>query len=278
MRGAEYLSLDTLRDIWERLSDWTHKQVAAGTPLNELLETFEQRSEQFFSTTQKLAELMLASQFAAGKLSYGELPCGFDEDGPTSLDAETRQTYKAWDQANEQVDRIDRLFLHRMQFAIDTLDADDRARSDRLLATLNAMRQHCLLPLRELHLQQFGLHRGVSWSQDGNAPREILEIANAYQRSTDAALRGLVKALDNIDDPTAGDQRQTLGDAIIDRWGKLPDASVTIAADQLLGYCDSLLNEFWYLYFRLLGELCGLCLRQEKEQGITSLRITFGRP
>lgn len=165
-----------------------------------------------------------------------------------------------------------------MHFAIDTLESDDRTRSDRLLAALNAIRQHCLLPLRELHLQRYGLYQGVAWSQDRNASREILEIAAACRQSTNAALRGLVTALGNIDDPTVSGTPQTLGNALIQRWGKLPDPTVTIDGEDLLGFCDSLLNEFWYLYFRLLGELCGLCLRQEREHGIASLRITFGQP
>ena len=37
MRGAEYLTLDVLRALWQRLVDWTRAQLETGTDLSALL-------------------------------------------------------------------------------------------------------------------------------------------------------------------------------------------------------------------------------------------------
>ena len=88
-------------------------------------------------------------------------------------------------------------------------------------------------------------------------------------------MRGFVNGLGNITNPADTERSESFGDAIARRWGSLPAVSTEIDAESLLGFCDSLLKEFWYLYFRLLGELCSMCLRQESSNEVVSLRISF---
>jgi len=254
--------------------DWQASIDKLGT----LLQVYEQRNDLFFSTQSKLTQLTMADRLLTNDLGYGKLECGFDEGGDGDLATETRETAAAIEQVSWKLDSIDRLFLHRMRFAIDSLPENERTRAEQLLAALNSIRQHCSQPLQDLRQQQYALVGAWNWSQQQSLPDQVLAWLNVCRNSTDATLRGFINGLSNIANPADAERDETFGDAIARRWGKLPPVSTEIDADSLLGSCESLQNEFWYLYLRLLGELCSICLRQESSNGIVSLRISFAPP
>lgn len=245
--------------------------------LSELATEFEQRAGRYFERLDRLAARSLQGQMARHQMRddalFGDGDPHNGADPGTLIKAAEREL----DESQALLDRVDRLFLHRMHFAIESLGPADRARSDQLLGALNGLRRHCLAPLRDLRCQQVGLAQGNHWRQHGGAPRQLRDLVEGYRQRTDTALRVLLQATDSIDDPTA-DAARKFGDTLRQRCGHLPDRSVAVDGADLLAYCDQLLNQFWYLYFRLLGELCGLCLGQEQRHGIVPLRITFGQP
>lgn len=56
MRGAEYLSIDTLSAIWKRLKDWTEEQIKALGSLSTVLDTYTPRWSRVGRVTLHLAE------------------------------------------------------------------------------------------------------------------------------------------------------------------------------------------------------------------------------
>jgi len=251
--------------------DWQASIDKLGT----LLETYEQRNDRFFAAQDKLTQLTMAGRLVANGLYYGRLECGFDEDGDGDLGIETRDTITSIGEVSWKLDSLDRLFLHRMRFAIDSLPADQRQRAEQLLASLNNIRQHCSEPLQDLRQQRYALVGAWDWAQQQPQPDGAEGWLKTCRSATDGTLRGFVNGLGSITNPADPERSESFGDAIARRWGSLPAVSTEIDAESLLGFCDSLLKEFWYLYFRLLGELCSMCLRQESSNEVVSLRISF---
>ena len=245
--------------------------------LGTLLQAYDERAKRFFNAEDKLAQLTMASRLIANGLHYGALRCGFDEYGEGNLATETRQTIEQLGQLRWKLDSIDRLFLHRMRFAIDSLPAAEQLRCEQLLDALNAIRERCAQPLQDLLQQRYALHGAWNWSQQHPLPAGAADWLQACRASTDGTLRGFVNGLRQIANPADAARKETFGAAIARRWGKFPAQPADIDTESLIGFCDSLLTHFWYLYFRLLGELCAICLRQEGRSGIVSLRITFGQ-